>query len=90
MGINYKKRVLLRETILKNCEKCKIVFNEDCNFCKCCGSKLTSQKARVYANFGKNGVNSFTYKMPNGITVNSKGNVTISLSNGLSYTNKIN
>lgn len=90
MGIIYRKQILLKETVLKNCDKCKKVFSEGYNYCKDCGGKLSLQKSKVYANFGKNGVTSISYKMSNGITINSKGNVTIPLSQGLSYktTNK--
>ena len=89
MGIQFRKKVLLKETILKNCEKCKKVYDESCEFCNCCGQKLSSQKSKVYANFGKSGLTSITFKMPNGITINSKGNLTVPLTNGLSYTSKI-
>jgi len=89
MGINYRKQILLKETILKSCEKCKKVYPEDSNFCNDCGSKLKAQKSKVYANMGKRGITSVTYKMPNGITINSKGNMTIPLASGLSYTTKM-
>lgn len=88
MGINFKKRILLNETILKNCENCKKVFPEDSNFCSSCGSKLTSVKTQVYANMGKNGITSVSFKLANGITINSKGNMTVPISKGLSYTQK--
>ena len=39
---------------------------------------------------GKNGITSFSYKLPDGTTVNSKGNVTIPIANGMSYTANTN
>ena len=89
MAINYKKKVLIRETVLKKCTKCQKVYEEDNNFCKTCGNKLISEKTKLYANFGKNGITSYTYKMANGVTINSKGNVTTPIANGLSYTTKM-
>ena len=89
MGINFKRRVLIQESILKTCEKCQKVFPEESIFCRYCGAKLASQKTKVYANFGKNGITSVTFKMPNGITINSKGNMTVPLCTGISYTSKL-
>lgn len=88
MGLNFRKRVLLREDVLKKCEKCKKVYDAECVFCSECGNKLTAEMTKVYANFGKNGITSLTYKMPDGTTINSKGSATITLGNGLSYTTK--
>lgn len=88
MGINYRKRILLKEDILKRCAPCQKVYSADINFCPTCGNKLISEKTKVYANWGKNGITSFSYKMPNGTTINSKGNMTIPIANGISYTTK--
>lgn len=88
MGINYRKKLLLREEILKKCTSCKIVYPSDKNFCPKCGAKLHSEKTKVFANIGKNGISSISYKLPDGTTINSKGNVTIPLGNGISYTSK--
>lgn len=89
MALNYRKRVLLSETILKNCENCKKVFPEECKFCQTCGSKLTSQRSKVYANVSAKGITSITYKLPNGVTINSKGKLTVPVAQGLSYSSKI-
>ena len=75
--------------VLKRCDKCKLVYNDDHDFCPKCGSKLISEKTAVYANLGKNGVSSFSYKLASGITINSKGNVSFPLSKGVSYTTKL-
>lgn len=40
----------------------------------------------MYANMGKNGITSISYKTADGITFNSKGNATIPLGTGVSYT----
>ena len=90
MGLNFKKRILLKEEIIKQCEQCKIVYtSEDC-FCSICGKKLSTQNTKVYANYGKNGITSFSYVLPNGTTINTKGNMTIPISKGISYTAKTN
>lgn len=89
MTINFKKKVLISEVVLKKCTNCQKVYEGDNNFCKICGKKLISEKTKLYANFGKNGITSYTYKLANGITINSKGNITTSIANGLSYTTKI-
>ncbi len=89
MGLNFRKRVLLKETVLKNCENCKKVFPEDKNFCECCGSKLSAQKTQVFANMGMKGITSVTFKLANGITINSKGKLTVPMSTGLSYTTRL-
>lgn len=88
MGFNYKKRILLREEILRKCEHCKKIYAVDIKFCPSCGSKLISEKTKIYANFGKNGITSLSYKLPDGTTINSKGNMTIPIANGISYTTK--
>lgn len=89
MGINFRRRVLLSETVLKNCEHCQKVFPEEMNFCETCGSKLTSQKTQVFANMGMRGITSITFKLANGITINSKGKLTVPMSTGLSYTTRL-
>lgn len=89
MAINFRKKVLIGEIVLKKCTNCQKVYERDNNFCKTCGNKLLSEKTKLYANFGKKGITSYTYKMANGITINSKGNVTTSIVNGLSYTTKM-
>ena len=89
MGLIFRKQILLKETVLKNCENCKKVFPEDKNFCQCCGGKLSSQKTRVFANMGTKGITSVTFKLANGITINSKGKLTVPLSTGLSYTTRL-
>ncbi len=88
MGINFRKKVLISESIFKNCEKCERLFPEEDAFCTHCGNKLKAVKTRTYANFGKNGFTSYTIKLANGITFNSKGSFTMPLANGLSYTQK--
>lgn len=89
MGLNVRKRMLLSETVLKRCNHCKLVFQENNNFCTSCGEKLISEKTKVYANMGKSGITSFSYKLASGITLNSKGNITFSLGKGVSYTTKM-
>ncbi|MBR1884209.1 MAG: hypothetical protein IJ809_04665 [Clostridia bacterium] len=86
MGINYSKRLPISTQKVKKCESCKKVFSEDANFCSACGKKLMTEKLSVYANIGKNGISSFSYKLPNGTTINSKGNITLKLAKGISYT----
>lgn len=88
MGINIKKRILVREEVLKKCEVCQKLYSAEENFCTECGSKLTSEKTKVYANWGKNGITSFSYKLPSGVTINSKGALTIPIAKGISYTTK--
>lgn len=75
--------------VLKRCDYCKLAFNEEYDFCPKCGKKLISEKTEVYANLGKNGISSFSYKLASGITLNSKGNVSFSLGKGISYTTKV-
>ena len=89
MGLNVRKKVLLSETVLKRCNHCKLVFQNDDSFCTSCGEKLISEKTKVYANIGKNGLTSFSYKLASGVTINSKGNITFPLGKGVSYTTKI-
>lgn len=85
MGISYRKKILLKEVIMKKCENCNKVFAETENFCTVCGSKLSTSKTQVFANMGKNGITSYSYKLPTGQTINSKGHISIPLGNGLSY-----
>ena len=86
MGINYRKRQLVSSVVLMNCKHCQKVFSDEAVFCPHCGNKLTAEKTAIYANYGKHGISSFSYKMPNGVTFNSKRGTTIPLGNGLSYT----
>ncbi|MBE5821623.1 MAG: hypothetical protein E7311_03420 [Clostridiales bacterium] len=74
---------------MKKCTQCQKVYESENNFCKACGNKLISEKTKLYANFGKNGITSYTYQMANGVTINSKGNMTTPIANGMSYTTKI-
>lgn len=89
MGLNIRGKKLLHEEKATRCEKCEKIYAADCCYCPRCGSKLISEKMQIFANFGKNGITSYTYKLPNGISFNSKGNVTMSLAKGISYTSKI-
>jgi len=66
-----------------------LVFTESHDFCPNCGNKLISEKTAVYANVGKSGITSFSYKLASGITINSKGNVSFHLGKGVSYTTKM-
>lgn len=86
MGLNYRKRILLREDVIKTCSECKLAYEQSDNFCTSCGKKLEKKTAKVYANIGKNGISSISFKTVDGITVNSKGNTTIPISKGISYT----
>lgn len=88
MGLNFRRRFLLREEVLKNCENCKKLYPESNMYCPECGSKLSKVKTQVYANLGKSGITSLSYKLPNGITINSKGAMTIPVGKGISYTTK--
>lgn len=89
MGLNVRKKMVLSETVLKRCDNCKLIFQNDDNFCTSCGSKLISEKTTIYANIGKRGITSISYKLASGITINSKGNLTLSLGKGMSYTTKM-
>lgn len=88
MGINYKARQLLSETVLMSCDACKKVFSQDCCYCPDCGAKLKSAKTKIYANYSKKGLTSISYVLPNGTTFNTNRGMTMSLGNGLSYTTK--
>lgn len=88
MGINIRSKVLIHEQIATRCTSCQKVFDGEKLFCPYCGSKLLIEKIKVYANFGKKGLTSYTYKLPNGISINSRGTMTMSLAKGISYTSK--
>ncbi len=86
MRINVRKRVLLKEVTIMRCNKCHIDFSSENNFCSTCGSKLAEVKTKIYCNYGKRGITSLSCKLPNGTVINSKGNLTIPLAKGVSYT----
>ena len=86
MGINYHKKVVIGEKTFKLCKQCQLAYDETSNFCSECGTKLTKKSTKIYANFGKTGITSLSYKTPDGITINSKGNTTIPIGVGISYT----
>lgn len=86
MGLNIRRKILLREEAIKVCSDCKLAYDESSNFCPSCGKKLITKSSKVYANIGKNGITSISCKTADGITINSKGNTTIPLGKGLSYT----
>ena len=88
MGVNFRKRQLLSEQTMMNCESCHTVYDEDSKFCPMCGSKLKSVKTKVYANYSQNGLTSLTYVLPGGISFNTKRGMSMSLGNGISYTTK--
>ena len=71
-----------------NCESCKKVFSRDCAYCTECGAKLKAMKTQIFANYSKRGLTSFSYVLPNGVTINSKRGMTMSLGNGISYSTK--
>ncbi len=86
MGVNIRRRIVIGQKTFKLCQKCQIAYDENSNFCKNCGSKLIPKVSKIYANMGKSGITSISYKMADGITINSKGNTTIPLGAGISYT----
>lgn len=86
MGLNIHKKILLWEESIQICLNCKLAYDGDSFFCSKCGNKLIKKSSKVYANIGKSGITSISYKTPDGITINSKGRTTIALSKGLSYT----
>lgn len=88
MGFTYRKRILLREEVLKKCTVCAKVYLAENDFCPNCGSKLISEKTKVYANMGKSGITLLSYVLPNGTTINSKGSMSIPMGNGISYTTR--
>lgn len=86
MGLNIHKKILLWEESIQICFNCKLAYDRDTFFCPTCGNKLMKKSSKVYANIGKSGITSISYKTSDGITINSKGRTTIALSKGLSYT----
>ena len=88
MSVNFRKRVLISETTTKYCEDCQTAFDESSKFCTKCGKSLKTQKMKIYANVTKNGITSYTYVLPNGVTMNSRGKVSLSLGNGISFSTK--
>lgn len=86
MGINVRRKILLKEEAVKVCPDCKLAYDKSSNFCPSCGKKLIGKSSKVYANIGKNGITSISYKTADGITINSKGNTTIPIGKGVSYT----
>lgn len=90
MSLNYRKQIAVGESIFMKCNKCNTLYKRENNFCPVCGSKLISEKTTLYANIGKNGITSYSCKLPNGYTYNSKhGTITIPISEGLSFTHRI-
>lgn len=85
MGLQVRRKVLLREEIIMTCPSCHLAYHKSAVFCSSCGSKLTRKASKVYANFGKSGLTSISYKTADGITINSKGQATIPLGHGISY-----
>ena len=86
MRINYRRRIQIQSIESKRCPVCDETFPAGDIFCRSCGTKLKSQTIRVYANWGKKGVTSYSLVFPDGKTINSKGTATINLGNGLSFT----
>lgn len=86
MGLNFKKRTLLRQEVVMRCKTCNVLYAQGDKFCGVCGQKLTAEKTSVFANYGTRGITSLTYKLPNGTSVNTRAGATIPLGNGLSYT----
>jgi hypothetical protein len=86
MGINVRKKILIGEKAFCFCENCRLAYDENFKFCTQCGNKLVKKSSKIYANIGKKGITSISYKTADGITINSKGNTTISLGAGVSYT----
>lgn len=88
MRFNLRGRLLIHEETVGKCTKCQKIYDDEKSFCPNCGSKLLNEKLKIYANFGKSGLTSYTYKLPNGISINSRGTMTFSLAKGISYTSK--
>lgn len=86
MGVNFRKRIVIGEKIVKLCTNCQLAYDENSNFCSNCGNKLAKRSTKIYANFGKNGMTSISCKTADGITINSKGNTTFPVGTGISYT----
>ena len=72
--------MIQHQEIIKICLDCEIIYDQNSNFCPHCGRKLKQRSSKVYANYGKSGITSISYKTPDGITINSKGNATIYMS----------
>jgi hypothetical protein len=99
MGWNYRKRQTISETVGKKCsnpECCaqhpdNFYLGPDDNFCIHCGSKLVAVPGgiKVIANFGKNGITSYSIKIGKQTMNPQKGLTTLSLGNGLSFTQKL-
>lgn len=89
MGLRIRGKQLIHEQTATRCSQCQKVYDADKAYCPKCGSKLLVEKMQVFANYGKSGITSYTYKLPNGITFNSKGIVSLSLAKGISYTSKV-
>ena len=83
--INYRKKIPISKVQKKYCSNCCKDYDENKNFCPKCGSKLKMKKSEVYANIGKKGITSISLKQ-DGVTVNSKGDVTIPVAKGVSIT----
>ena len=88
MGLNYRKKISLQKEKKKICTACNITYSEDAMFCSNCGQKLESITFETYANLSKGGITSFSCKSPSG-TINSKGNITVPLGNGMSFTSSL-
>ena len=88
MGIRFKKRQVVGESVQMLCEACKKTFSQDCNYCPDCGARLKPSKIKIIANYGAKGLTSFSYVLPNGMTLNSKNGMSMPLGNGLSFTTK--
>lgn len=86
MGINVRRKILIGEKAFCLCNNCKLAYDENSKFCTQCGKKLIKKSSKIYANMGKSGITSISYKTADGITINSKGNTTIPLGAGVSYT----
>lgn len=86
MGLNYRKRIELGKQTIMICVECKLAYDENSHYCSQCGVKLTKKTSTIYANIGKYGISSISYKTTDGITINSNGKITFPLGKGLSYT----
>lgn len=89
MGVNFKKRQLLQTIVTKECPNCNHKFDAEDVYCRNCGTELTSQTIKVYANIGKSGITSYSYVLPGGQTINSKGMLTFNIGSGISFTQKL-
>lgn len=86
MGMNFRRKILIGEKTFMICSQCKLAYDENSKFCTQCGKKLSKRSSKTYANIGKKGITSISCKTADGITINSKGNTTIPLGTGVSYT----